>query len=282
MRRLLLLPLVILALCATACLPETALRRSALVPAPAGPAMTGRPLERGELKLTGGLNPMSLAPATVAYGFPAPGDPGLFIPAAQLTGSLYVGLTPHLEVGAELHGAPFSWAEPTSDGVFPLPNDGTLASFTGGLGLRLTRRLGALPLWFGLSGELNLSNVPQASFVRCGCGNGEPASYSLDHVEDNLFLLPNLFAQLGGDVGEHFHLSLLGGWEASVRNVGFEPDLNQIDNSSLSAYSVYLVGAGVEARAGWLRFETNLLVPVSGDESIQFGPELVTRMSAVL
>jgi hypothetical protein len=275
---------ILAALLCTACIPETVIRRTALVPGVVAPAMTGHPLRPGEVKLSGGLNSVALAPEQVSLGLPTVGDPGLLVPAAQASGSAWVGVSEHVELGVHLSGAPLAWTQPSSGGVLGIPDDGSLTSLTGGFGARFLMHGAHSPVWGGLSAEFNLANAPQGVFVKCpnACASARNDGYVLDHTEGNLVLMPNVFAHFGGDLGRHFSAGLFGGLEPGLRNVGFEADGGALYDQSLSSYPIVVGGAGVEARFGKVRVETNVLLPISGDQSIWLGPAITARVGVVL
>jgi len=274
-------PVVLLAF-AAACGPHTAVRRTAFVPGVFGPTAAGRPLERGEWKLSGGLDSAELGEQIIAY--PHEDEPGVAMPRAQLTGNAWVGVTRFLEVGLQFRYAPYEWSRPGAIGVLDIPGCcGPVYSFTGGTGVRTSFHFGELPMWLSLSTELNFSHVSQAVFVRCpGCASDEPHNYTLDRVEDATAFTPNLFLHFGGDVGKHVHLSVFAGVETGVRNNGFDPDIRNRDASTLESYPVWVLGTGAQFRLGKIVLDANLVLPASEERTIRFGPGLMLQAGLVL
>lgn len=149
-----------------ACAPLTPVRRAALVPAATAPSRLGRPLDPGEFRLAGQLNPLRLASHDYVDFTPQVNDPGLLIPVAQVGGLAYVGLSRFFEIGAQLYYAPRQWARKNAVGVLGMAGHRP-SMWMGGAGLRLNLRAPRSSFTMSLSTELNWAQVHEAVWV-CG------------------------------------------------------------------------------------------------------------------
>lgn len=239
------------------------------------------------------------------------GDPGVLIPNLQLGGSIYAGLPGGLEFGAQLYYAAMDWADPNVVGVLPFPEDQEEDLLMGGFGLRLNVDVGNPQLALAFLAEVNIASIPEATFVctdeeRC---SGDSLTftgdelYRFDHVDHETFFLPTLGVQLGwrfgnelpddgggGDVryeesaappldgepdSEEVALSVMPylglGMQASVTNTGFDPDLGNLPDDTLEQLWVGYFSVGVDARIAQLVLGASMLVPIEGEDAIDFG-----------
>ena len=261
------------------CAANTPVRRSALVPAPGGPAAVGRPLDNEEMRAGLELNPWLPASEFLSAGTSSrPGDPGLFIPAAQIGAFFLLGAASNLEVGAHARYAPRAWAHANVSGVLEIPDSEETAALTGGLTLRASVRPAPdTPITLALSTDFNLARITQAVFVcatnPCVAQAGQTSpTYNLDRLESHLYFLPNIFVHFGVDVAPWVHLFALTGAEAGLKNIGFDPDLSRLSESTLKVYPIVLVGTGAELRVRPVFLSLVALWPLESEEAIHFGP----------
>ncbi|MGD8861373.1 MAG: hypothetical protein PVI30_15295 [Myxococcales bacterium] len=270
--------LLVVVLCGGAgCAPPTAVRRTALIPAPTLPARAGAPLGAGQGRASLELDGFELTPLHYPELNSADeGDPGVLIPDFHLGGSFYLGVSGSIEVGARLQYTHASWSDPNVSGVLPLPDDTDQTLWSGGPGMRLNLALqeegDGTPITLSLLGELGITSLPEVTFRRAGGtgADGDPA-YVLDREEDRLFLIPNLAAALDVGVGHGLDLGLLLGVQQSVTNVGFD-SLEHLDDDTTEPFAVGYAGVGVEYLFEPIVVSLYALLPFHGQELIDFGP----------
>lgn len=288
----------------TACAPNTVIRRTALINAPQAPTREGQPLERGDVRIEAHVSGLNTADEGDFFLFVPDvaevGDPGVLIPDLQLGGSIYAGLPGGLEFGAQLYYAAMDWADPNVFGVLPFPRGEEEDLLMGGLGLRLNIDVGNPRLALALLAEVNIASIPEATFVctdedRC---TGDSLTltgdelYRFDRVDHETFFLPNVGLQFGWRFGdgadpdasdeaaeprdpEAIALSVMPylalGMQSSVTNTGFDPNLGNLPDDTLEALWVGYFSVGVDARIAQLVLGASMLVPVEGEDAIDFG-----------
>jgi len=292
-------------LAASACAPDTIIRRTAFINAPQAPVREGLALDKGQVRVSAHLSGVNTA-TTGSFFFFEPGsaevgDPGVLIPDFQLGASLWAGLPGGLEFGGQFHYASMRWSDPNVNGVLPFPNGLEEDLFIGGLGLRLNVKTGEPRLALALMAELNFATIPEAIFIcestdTSVCSGerlvGEEA-YRFDRIERDGFFLPNMALQLGWKFGDEalanadpygdresvalapgrlrFMPYLLLGLQSSVTNTGFENDIATLPNDSLEALWMGYLGVGIDLTLEGLVIGTSVILPIEGEEAIDFG-----------
>ncbi|PKN58095.1 MAG: hypothetical protein CVU56_07445 [Deltaproteobacteria bacterium HGW-Deltaproteobacteria-14] len=279
--RVALLGILVAPLFASACAPQTVIRRSAFIPGAAAPARTGGELAKGEVRLAGHLNAIRASDGVVDIDdlFTEVGDPGVFIPDFQVGASAYFGAAPGLELGGQVSYASLSWASRNTVGVleFPPGHDENLFQF--GVGLRYNVPIEHPSLRLGFIGELNFVDVPEAIFVLNG------GAYEFRRVDHENFMLPNVALQLGwegwfenGSVLPY----LLLGVQRSVTNVGFDDQLINLDDNTLEGFLAGYVGLGADLRIEGFVLGMTFYVPFESVERIDFGPSFAVTVGGVI
>jgi len=198
--------------------------------------------------------------------------------------------------------------------VLPFPRGQEEDLLMGGLGLRFNVGVADPRLALAILAEVNDASIPEAIFVctdevRCTSDQGSTtfegfALYSFDRVEHDTFFLPNLALQFGwrfGDVPGADPVALPGepappeaspgvsvmpflslGLQASVTNTGFEPDFSTLPEDSLETLWLGYIGAGVDAVIEGFVIGGSLLLPIEGEDAIDFGLVFNVRMGAQL
>ena len=267
-----LLILTLAALGAAACAPATPIRRSALVAPPTLPTRSGLPLADGEVRVTGEVNPVRVYDGSdLVLNIPEVGAPGLFVPVIQLGASLYGCPSEGIELGGQVRYTRLEWSEANAIGVLPFPEQGR-DLITGGLGVR-----GNIPLADGLhltlGGELNLSEVEQAVYVCRSCtgGSAPNSAYTFERYDSALFMLPSFATGVTYRFNEYVGIFSSLGMTLGVRNNGFDPDLSNLPDDTLSVMPIFPVGAGVEVNAGHFVATAAVFYPLEGVRDLDFG-----------
>ncbi|MBA2663951.1 MAG: hypothetical protein H0U74_16805 [Bradymonadaceae bacterium] len=287
---LLAIALVIATLTQMACSPLTPVRRSLYAPRPSLPARIGAPLEQGELRAFAQVNSTSLS-ETEDWVFPISkaGDPGVFTPSTQLGAGFYMGLSEHIEIGGQLHYSQMSWAKANMVGVLPFPDAESQRLFIGGLGARVNAAMPAQWLSLALLAEVNLGQVSQATFecVHDDCRSGNHTSltategeayYRHKSTETEAFLFPQIGAQITVSPHPVVHVFGLFGVQTNLRNIGFDSDANNIENSTLERYFVSTASAGIELKLYPVFILGAIFVPIHYDSRIYVGTSATAQM----
>jgi hypothetical protein len=284
-----LLAILVLASCA----PSTPVRRSAIVPAPTVPSRTGRPLDGREMRGSLELNPFRFVTEEEATHslVAVPGDPGLFVPRAQIGASFYGSPVRGLELGGQFRYGPMAWSDANKVGVLPFPSGQGRDSLHGGIGVRGNWFLDGFPGSLSLLGELNVARVCQARFVcegdKCDSGYYMPedptgtfrnGKYRFDGIQETLFLLPSLFASFQIKAWEWFHFFAMLGTERSVTNVGFESDASKKNASSLTGMWLVVPAVGVDFEISHFYTTATFFYPCVVDQEVRFGPSLTWQV----
>ncbi len=312
------LVLLVALLVGGACSPNTIIRRTALINAPQSPSREGQPLERGDVRITGHVSGLNTSDSGDYFlfvpGVAEIGDPGVLIPDLQVGASVWAGLPAGLEFGGQLYYASMDWADPNVSGVLPFPRGMEEDLLMGGLGLRLNIDVDNPHAALGVLAEVNVASIPEAIFICTDeerCTSDElidsfegVALYEFDRVEHETFFLPNLALQFGwrfGDlppdddtfdpsappadpyeVGMSVMPFITLGLQASVTNTGFEPDLSTLPEDSLETLWMGYLGFGVDAVLGGFVLGGSMLIPVEGEDAIDFGAVFNFRIGAQL
>ncbi len=267
------------ALCVTAiaCAPNTPIRRSALAPAPTLPSRTGLPLEEGEIRVTGEVNPVRLRDFG-DFNVPDVGSPGLYVPQVQLGGSIYGSPSQGLEIGAQIRYAHLDWSERNAVGVLPFPDDGEDV-FSGGLGIR-----GSIPiaerLTYDITLELSIMEVAQAVFLCLDCIDGGVGTYTFERYDSAIFFAPAFATGMSYRINDYVGVFGTFGAQVAVTNIGFDDDLSRLKEDTLEAQPVFPVGAGVELTLGPFVASATAFYPFEFVRDLDYGPSLSLRMGA--
>ncbi|TNF33572.1 MAG: hypothetical protein EP329_08175 [Deltaproteobacteria bacterium] len=265
----------------TACAPQTVIRRSAFIPGASVPARTGGELQKGEVRLSGHVNAIRADAGVVELDdlFTEVGDPGVFIPDFQLGGSAYFGVGPGLELGGQVSFASLEWASRNTVGVLDFPPGHEENLFIAGVGLRYNVPLEHPSLRLGFIGELNFVDIPEAIFVN---NNGV---YEFRRIDRENFMLPNVALHAGWeawfDNGSVTPYLLLGA-QRSVTNVGFDPQLANLDDNTLEGFMVGYIGFGADLRVEGFVINASFYVPFDSVERIDFGPSFALSVGGVI
>jgi len=288
--RMLLLGLLLLlaAQSSSGCAVSPQVKRAAQTLTPSPPSTAGSPVEKGRVRLYGGMGPA----LSDVYESPVSslGDAGLYVPQYQFLGGLRVGLHRNLELGLKGVYATYDSTEPSTVGVPPLgPNEQDVVG--AGPTLALNFPLGQSGRVFaGAIVEALWTSIPYSIWQCRTCT--EPLPYR-DHIElyslveegrEN-YLMWNNALQLGlyldpapvtvfGGVGMH----------STVRNIGF--DEHQDYSSTLEKGSpVGLFFLGIEiAPVERLNVQLQGYLPVGQDldEGQVFGPGFTFNVGLTL
>ncbi|MCA9519801.1 MAG: hypothetical protein KC609_02460 [Myxococcales bacterium] len=283
---------------APGCAPHTPIRRTALIPNAYIPSRIGRPLDQGELRATFEVNTLRLGGPTSSVDgrilVASVGDPGLLIPRLNIGASLYLGVFGGLEIGGQFRYASYNWAQANTVGVLPFPYFAKRDIFMGGAGLRYNLRL---PLRMSLSflTELNVAGIPQSTFVCksgqvCDSGYYIPdgsdtttpdGKYVFEKMHTSKFFLPAFFLQFTWAAWrDHIHVYAFFGAERNVKNIGFDPNAANKDNSTLTGFWIGMIGAGVELKYKWVFAGINIAVPLETERAIDFGVSMAFQIGA--
>ena len=276
-----------------ACAPNTLIRRTAFIPAATAPARVGLPLEKGQIRLEGQANAVSLGD-TIRDGswlhdeFPDVGDPGVLIPNVQLGASLYFGLPRGLELGFQVGYTSMDWSRRNAAGVLPFPEAEQRDLFSGGIGARYTFPLRDPHMVLAIITQLDITSVPEAIFEcvdpdRCSSGQFSDdveanEIYAFRRVDDELFFLPNLAFQFGYRAIREVLPYVMLGVESSVKNTGFENDPATLPDDTLESFLVGYVGVGVDVDIQGFVFGASFYLPFEGEDRIDFGPSFAFKL----
>lgn len=281
---------------APGCAPHTPIRRSALIPNAYVPSRIGRPLDKGELRVTFEVNTLRLGGPT--WGVDGKilvanvGDPGLLIPRLNIGASLYLGVVAGLEIGGQFRYASYNWASANVAGVLPFPYFAKRDIFMGGPGFRYNVRL---PYRMSLSflTELNVGGIPQSTFIcksgqTCDSGYYIPdgsdtttpdGKYVFEKMRTSQFFLPAFFMQFTWAAWRDFvHVYAFVGAERNVKNIGFDPNAANKDNSTLTGFWIGMIGAGVELKYRWVFANIIFAAPLETERAINFGVSMAFQL----
>lgn len=269
------------ALAASACAPETVIRRSAAIPGASLPARVGGATERGEVRISGHVNAVRSDRIQLDALFPSEGDPGVFIPDVELGGSLTFGLPGGFEIGGQVLYASGSWQSPNTVGVLRFPRGLDQDVLLGGLGFRWNLPLRHPELRLAILTEFNFTNIRQAVFVK----DADTGEYGFDHADEDFFVLPNAALQAGWEISPDGTWSvtpyvLIGG-QRSVTNIGFDNRVSSLDDSTLEGFGVFYFGLGAELRYDAFAFGASFYYPVDSVALIDFGPSFAFSVSGI-
>jgi len=282
-RRLAVLALVAAPLLASACAPQTVIRRSAFIPGVSAPARSGGELEDGQVRLSGHINAIRTNSDVVHLDdlFTLPGDPGAFIPDFQLGASAYFGLGSGFELGGQVGYASLSWSHRNTPGVLSFPSGNQEDLLLGGVGVRYNFPIKHPSLRLGALCELNFVNIPEAIFKL----DSATDEYEFQRVDHENFMLPNLALQLGweqlfeaGGVTPY----LLLGVQRSVTNVGFDNQIANLDDNTLEGYWIGYAGLGAELRIQSFVIGASFYVPFQSANRIEFGPAFAINIGGII
>ncbi len=269
MRRLLVLLLLFGAL---ACAPATPIRRSALVPAASLPSRLGSPLHARQVRFGAEGNPLWRLGGTSELDSPRRGAPGLYVPEVQLGASFYGAPIRYLELGAQLRYASLAWSRPTAAGVLEIPGDQGVGVLQGGPGVRANIPLGKSGLTLSVITELELAGISQAVYVCTNCdGSTIEPHYALSRTESKVFFLPSITLQLDYDFNDWVSLFGSIGGQRGVRNIGFDPNANNLASSTLSGFLLIPVSVGAEVRVAPFFATVSWAYPLETIEDLDLG-----------
>jgi len=286
--------LTVLAAFLSGCPPLTPIRRAAFVPRPTVPADSGAPIGGKGVRVFGGVNSVDLSGGQgdissiddILSQIPEEGAAGVWIPTTQIGGGAYVAPNEWVEFGGQLHYTSLKWAHANVLGVpeFP-PGHQEEPMWMGGPGVRINVPVGDGFITPAFLAEANVVSVPQAVYVCSQC-NGtynidQPPVYTFERMDRKSFLLPTWAAHLTISPIEYVHIIGLVAAERGVKNVGFDPDINNLENDTLDGYWYGTAGGGVELRYKFV-YATALFTGAFGQpQEIGFGPSLTAQIGMV-
>ena len=282
--------LLVLLSVAAGCLP-TPIRRSAFVPRPTLPAQSGAPIGGEGVKAFAQVNSARLGSAELQTiqdligSIPFEGAAGLWIPKMQVGAGVYGAPNKNVEIGAQATYTRLEWADPNVLGVLEFPAEfDDQEIIMGGPGVRFN-----IPVTEGVEGkppivtpafilETNLATIPQAVFVRTGEGimvdaegNVTAAQYEFVRIDRETFILPTLAAHVTVSPLEYVHILAMGGVQRGVKNIGFDPNIDNLESSTLEGYFYGFVGGGVEGRYEMMYATALVSGAVGQPKEIRFG-----------
>lgn len=256
-----LLAVVLLCGCVT-----TPIRRSAFVPRNAIHANHGAPIGDGGMKAFGQVNSFELDFSTggpldiqdLLGRIPSEGAAGVWIPKVQFGAAVYGSPNEHLEIGAQAQYTNLKWAEENLIGVLPFPPGADDQQIImGGPGVRANIPIEGTVITPSISFEANIATIPQAVYVRTGQttvdpdGNIDVPEYEFERIDRKTFILPTLAGQITVSPMQYLHVLGMVGLTRNVKNIGFDPDIENLENDTLTGYFHGFFGAGVEGRYDW-------------------------------
>ncbi len=278
----------------------TPVRRSAFVPRNTVPANHGAPIGDSGFKGFAQLNSVRLTPTEpktieeILASLPEEGAAGLWIPRLQLGAGLYGAANEYFTVGGQFGYTRLEWAYSNVLGVLPFPEGmDDQQIFLGGPGARLNLPIaledGRRILTPALLVEANIATIPQAVWVLPDgavavdpeTGELDIAQYEFVRIDRDWFLLPTIAAHITVSPLEYLHVVGMVGLERNVKNIGFDPDIENLDESTLQPYFHGFAGLGLEGRYAPL-FGTIVLNGAFGQpREIRFGLSLTASLGVV-
>ena len=241
----------------------TPIRRSAFVPRNSIPANHGAPIGEGGLKgfaqansfeLSFGANPLQTVEDLFGR-IPTAGAAGLWIPKVQVGAGVYGSPNSIIEVGAQVNYTRLDWAEPNLIGVLDFPPEhANQQIIIGGPGLRVNIPVDSERFTPALLVEANVATVPQAVYVRDGNtvvgpdGEFEIPEYRFERIDKKTFILPTAAAHITASIVEWVSVVGMVGLQRNVKNIGFDPNIENLENDTLSGYFHGFYGGGLEGR----------------------------------
>lgn len=222
--------------------PLTPVRRSAVILAPHAPITQGRALKKKEIKLSAGMNPVSLDFENnngVAFfeAEPDVGDAGVFMPQNQISAQVLAGLSNYFELGGAFLYGDYDWSKPSSIGVLPIPSEKNADVYAWGPAMRINFSPANKYVDVGLSYELLFASIPQATYVCNTCnnqwGSGSGSEYyTFYDFEKKTMNHWDISFHLAGKLkifSPYFSLGI----QNTVTNIGFDPRYGSQNESTL-------------------------------------------------
>lgn len=217
------------------CAPQTAFRRSALVPAPTGEYLT-TPVEH-DVQFGG-----TVSHTTSSYDdLPDIGDPALHVARTELRGHLRFEVGPYVTIGGEGNYSHFDLSEPSAYGTPPVTGKSTW-----GLGPVFSVHVGPdkSDVSFGLSAALTLQNVPWTTWERTSPPTlddwgFDPADHRIAEEGTDLMLLTRISGAVNYRIWRGLSLHTGLSFQNHVVNIGF--DDQERDGSTLTANDLGVV-----------------------------------------
>ncbi len=222
-------------LAASGCAPQTAFRRSALVPAPTGEHLTA-PIERN-VQFGG-----TVSHTDSGYeSFPAVGDPALHVARTQMRGHVRFKAGPNVTLGGEANYSHFELSEPNSYGTPPVTGKSTW-----GVGPVFSLHVGPdkSDLSFGFSGALQLQSVPWTIWERTTPATitdwgFDEADHEVTAEGTDLILLTRVSGAMNYRIYRGLSLHTGVSFQNHVVNIGFDDQDRQ--GSTLTANDLGIV-----------------------------------------
>lgn len=272
-----------LAMLASACAATTPIRRTAMIPQPTLPTRTGPPLSAGEVTVTGevygqigqlGLDELYLFDAAGRAG-----DPGVLVPRASVSGSVYGAFADFVEFGGHVKAGFGGTAEPNLVGVldFPERNPDVIG---GGPGIRFNGRIPNSPVTLSLLSEFTFTRIQQVRYLCSDPCTGDE-DYAFDGYDVETRVLPSIALAPTVALPHDLHVTVSGGVQSNVRNIGFDPQEWRRTRDTLSNFAVGLLGMGIDWRRKPITAGLHFVYPMSTQPRIDFNPTLTFRLGVV-
>lgn len=224
-----------LALPVAGCAPQTAFRRSALVPTPVGEHLTA-PVERN-VQFGG-----TLSHTDSGYEeFPEVGDPALHVARTQMRGHLRFKAGPYVTIGGEANYSHYELSEPNAYGTPPVTDKSTW-----GLGPVFSLHVGPdkSDVSFGLSAALTLQSVPWTTWSRTTAPTladwgFDPTVHEISEEGTDLMLMTRISGAMNYRIWRGLSLHTGLSFQNHVVNIGF--DDQDRDGSTLTANDLGVV-----------------------------------------
>ena len=267
------------------CFTPVPVKSSAFVPRPQAPSQAGGPMgEEHGLRVFGGISFAEIAetvPAEISLSVLSAsnseelldnltsdtrlGRAGLLIPTLHVGGGVYGAPSAFFEVGAQLHATHLDWTKPNLDGVLPFPDEeADQWLLLGGPGIRINLPIEDTSFVPAILAEFNLTSIPQAVYecVSNCVTTVNPSVIEMNELNDvtlapryrfvrldrERFLLPNLHLHLSYDAHEWVDVVGFLGGQRNVKNIGFDPDRENLDDDTFETYWFSTAGAGIDIR----------------------------------
>lgn len=248
------------------CAPATYIRRTVVVPTPRPPLFLGKPLDRGKLGISLGINPLIISIDDREFPLDIPsqpkaGDAGMFIPTMMLEGGFRFAPLSRIEFGVHVYYGNYHWADPSCAGVLPISEHGNADVYGITQGFQFNIFPSTSDFNLGISSDISINSIPQATFIcpeckKYYCSGRDDCPYisqeqALEMYEFRSFTreikyLMNfslIFGRKIKIVYPFFVLSI----QNAITNVGFDPRYYAESESTIKSTKIVgIVDTGVE------------------------------------
>jgi len=256
--------------------PATPVRRSAVILAPHTPITAGKALKKKEIKITGGLNPLTLDFENNNGGpfynaEPDVGDAGVFMPNTQIDLEILGGVSDYFELGGAYLFGDYAWSSPSSIGVLEIPPGHNRDVYAFGPAMRLNLSPNNQYIDVGLSLELLFASIPQATYVCSTCKNGWVSGqgaelytfYKFERENMNHWDLSFHISGKHKIFSPYFSLGI----QNTVTNIGFDQRYGSQDDDTLKNNEIIgLINLGSELELKPFYWDISLYYPFDHEQ----------------